>query len=309
MFSLSFIAQLMILAALFGVAQPLAPPGAPLVGTKWRLKLDLGREPGTWMPPEWGASEGRLGVGVEIEFTDRLVIPFSSEGMVGPAHNTNVLAVRNGPSTFVSERGTQEVRFLDGGWCAEQRHEESGAEMLLRGWVDCASGCSKRDVSLQPGERIYFSTGVWPDEAGRAKLESQLGAAERDLAALEEEGGDSGGGGGGASTGLGGLFGQVLALRDQVKVLDQRNSQREYVKALRQRLPAERGGKGIVIAPVGSLVVKREKTFRTEYHIIGRCGIARVADEAPPPQPTVTPTPEATDIASPTFDGPADMES
>lgn len=30
--------------------------GTELIGTRWRLTLDIGREPGTWMPPAWWGS-------------------------------------------------------------------------------------------------------------------------------------------------------------------------------------------------------------------------------------------------------------
>mmetsp|Transcript_38790 Transcript_38790/g.51111 ORF Transcript_38790/g.51111 Transcript_38790/m.51111 type:complete len:258 (-) Transcript_38790:227-1000(-) len=40
-----------------------------LVGTKWELTLDIGREKGTWMPPQWGAKGTRVEVDVEVEFT------------------------------------------------------------------------------------------------------------------------------------------------------------------------------------------------------------------------------------------------
>ena len=37
------------------------------------------------------------------------------------------------------------------------------SEGLLRFWLDCTSGASKGDVTVDAGERIFFSTGVWDD--------------------------------------------------------------------------------------------------------------------------------------------------
>lgn len=44
----------------------------PLSDTLWRLRLDLGREPNTWMPEEWGKSGSRLGLAVDIGFSHEL---------------------------------------------------------------------------------------------------------------------------------------------------------------------------------------------------------------------------------------------
>ena len=38
-------------------------PTNPLVGTRWEIMFDLGREEGTWMPPRWAAS------GIRYEFS------------------------------------------------------------------------------------------------------------------------------------------------------------------------------------------------------------------------------------------------
>lgn len=42
---------------------------ALLDGSKWKLSLDIGREPGTWMPSDWGISGERLKLDFECEFT------------------------------------------------------------------------------------------------------------------------------------------------------------------------------------------------------------------------------------------------
>ena len=54
------------LSRLAGAPQPPAP-GAALEGTRLRLSLDVGRDPGTWMPPQWGLSGRRLCFDVAVE--------------------------------------------------------------------------------------------------------------------------------------------------------------------------------------------------------------------------------------------------
>jgi hypothetical protein len=39
-----------------------------LVGAEYLMSLDIGRESGTWMPPQWGASGKRLELDLLIEF-------------------------------------------------------------------------------------------------------------------------------------------------------------------------------------------------------------------------------------------------
>lgn len=41
-----------------------------LDGMTCRATLNLGREPGTWMPPEWGSSGARLSLPMTLRFTD-----------------------------------------------------------------------------------------------------------------------------------------------------------------------------------------------------------------------------------------------
>jgi hypothetical protein len=41
-----------------------------LDNTRWKVAYTIGREPGTWMPPEWGASGERLRFQVVLDFTN-----------------------------------------------------------------------------------------------------------------------------------------------------------------------------------------------------------------------------------------------
>ena len=63
------------------------------------------------------------------------------------------------------------------------------SEGLLRFWLDCTSGASKGDVTVDAGERIFFSTGVWDDaEEVRRMVRSrdELDAKDKDKAADAE---------------------------------------------------------------------------------------------------------------------------
>ena len=66
-----------------------------LVGTKTKLKVDIGREKGTWMPSDWASSGARLQVNVEVEFTNDAVVTNDDavDEFVGSASSTRVLKV------------------------------------------------------------------------------------------------------------------------------------------------------------------------------------------------------------------------
>mmetsp|Transcript_3031 Transcript_3031/g.6207 ORF Transcript_3031/g.6207 Transcript_3031/m.6207 type:complete len:253 (-) Transcript_3031:177-935(-) len=154
---------------------------SPLTSTQWRVTLDVGFQPGSWMPkrfPGWGESGARLPLTVEVEFT---TAPSTQrESLVGPKDSTYILKVcGDNPTTFVSEKGEQQVTFSDGGWCIQRptgniRNTEGSVvrpEGLLRFWLDCPSGAKKRDAEIFPGTRIFITTGVWDDPDGLARME------------------------------------------------------------------------------------------------------------------------------------------
>ena len=155
---------------------------SPLTKTKWRLLLDVGLQPGTWMPkrfPGWAESGARLPLDIDVEFTDE---PCDQrESLVGPKDSTFRLKVcGDGISTFVSEKGQQNVQFTDGGWCIQRptaniRNAEGSLRPggLLRFWLDCPSGARKRDAEVFPGTRIFFTTGVWDDPKGLEAMERE----------------------------------------------------------------------------------------------------------------------------------------
>ena len=160
-----------------------------LLGTSWRLKLDVGLEPGSWMPKKidgWGASGARLLVDALVDFEASPA--GESEELVGPLDQTRLLTARGG-SKIVTFEGEQEVSFESGGWCVQRPLLSKPAEQegLLRFWLDCPSGCAKNDVSVPRGERIFFSTGAWDDADGVQDLRAKASAAAAQLSALESE--------------------------------------------------------------------------------------------------------------------------
>mmetsp|Transcript_48740 Transcript_48740/g.110616 ORF Transcript_48740/g.110616 Transcript_48740/m.110616 type:complete len:290 (-) Transcript_48740:312-1181(-) len=265
-------------------------PGSTLTGTSWRLKLDVGREPGTWMPNDWATMGARLALSMDIEFTDGQLMGDPRQGLglqenlVGPASSTKKINVKGGPASFVSERGREEVAFLGGGWCVQQPFDTPGAEALLRGWVDCISGAKRKDVSIESGERIFFTTGIWTDEANFKQLENDRKIIEKDIARIKNEFASlssKGEGTGEAMDFFSKTFHAATQLRSKTAKYDEYQKLKFKLDELARMLP-EPGklavANGISIAPRGGLCVKRKKLLGEEYHILGKMSFAPIAE-------------------------------
>ena len=184
-----------------------------ITNTKWKIQLDVGLQPGTWMPkcyPGWAESGSRLVFDATIEFTDDLLpsnIP--GEPLVGPKDQTGIIRVNNNsagnnndgstsyPSTFVSEFGTQNVTFAPtgGGWCIQRPisniRNANGNEVkpggILSFWLDCTSGATRRDVEVPPNTRIFFTTGIWDDPIGLITLEDKYKKIVNEIQSIQEK--------------------------------------------------------------------------------------------------------------------------
>jgi len=131
---------------------------------------------------DWGSSGARLLLDAVVAFDASA----SAEGeeLVGPKGQTRVLRVSGASGSIINFEGRQEVIFKSGGWCVQRSYgskaEDEGA---LRFWLDCESGAERGDVSVERGERLFFTTSVWDDRDGLAKLAK---AAEENGAKLKE---------------------------------------------------------------------------------------------------------------------------
>jgi len=98
-----------------------------LVGTRWRLTLDVGRERGSWMPPEWGASGLRVILPIAVEL--------GANGVVTP------LAIG----------GFAPMTVRAGEW----RLEGDALKFDVK-----TSGMARGDVTL-PEDSLHFRTAAW----------------------------------------------------------------------------------------------------------------------------------------------------
>ena len=256
---------------------PAASCLSTLIGSRWRIKLDLGLEPGSWMPNTiegWGASGSRCIVNVDVEFDADAAE--TSEELVGPAKQTRVLTALNA-SSIVTLQGEQQVTFTSGGWCVQRRigwkDDEEGE---LRFWLDCESGCTRGDVSVPVGERIFFCTSCFDDANGVKTLVAQQKETTEKLAVaeaqVEQDAKDD------ANEGL---LAKALNMRQKI------NRQEElqvlgWKKAFFERELPDLGidQRPAHITP-GSLSLQRSRGVgpfaRASYHILGRFSAEPVA--------------------------------
>jgi hypothetical protein len=236
------------------------------------LLLSVGRIPGTAMPPEWAASGARLGLAVEVEFTDeRCPYEMSKEALLrGDAlMGTNLMTVEplNDPS-FVSSNGREVVRVLPGAYGCQVQGGESG-QYSLRFFLDFPDGARRNDVEL-PAEKLYFLSSCWltDDEGlGRARrrrdeIDVSLRGVERDLDELESNSLSSG------------FFQKVSAFRRSVDLVERRSKLMAQSEELDQKYPLDskkviKGPNGIVFAKEGVIAVKRSRGAREQYHWVG----------------------------------------
>ena len=241
-----------------------------LIGSEWNLKLNVGIEPGSYLARTgWGASEGRIIVNTQVRFEEELMQ--EAEELVGPLATTRRLSICGDAPTFVSMQGVQEVTFDSGGWCVQRKMGASKRdEGLLRFWLDCPSGATKGDVSIDAGERIFFSTGVFDDKAEleslleqREELKGSLAANAAAAEARKE------------AQANGNLFEKAMAFREGVKVEDERQLLR-YKEEFFETVPTLGKGPAAITTGPGQcgLSVKRQsgKGFFSSnvYHILGR---------------------------------------
>jgi hypothetical protein len=153
----------------------------PLEGTRWKVSLDVGREPGTWMPAEWGRSGRRINLSFVAEFDTSASYERDDMVRVGAGGGAKVLRVVDGIATLgpsVSE-GSKSYVVRDGAWRVSRGEGPMGTD-ILRFYVEVVDDRimhSDGDVYI-PGGRVYCSCGYFPSSPGDGKDVSTYSARE-----------------------------------------------------------------------------------------------------------------------------------
>ena len=115
------------------------------------------------MPPEWAASGAKLGLAVEVVFTnEKCQYEMSKErllrGDIMMGNSFMTVEPLNEPS-FISSNGLQMVKVLPGAYGCQMQDIES-RRYAFRFFLDFPEGAKRNDVVL-PAERLYFLSTCW----------------------------------------------------------------------------------------------------------------------------------------------------
>ncbi|CAJ1944221.1 unnamed protein product [Cylindrotheca closterium] len=157
--------------------------------TRWRVMLNIGREPGTWMPNEWGASGDRLHLHLELEFSSDALLMDEGEGeedvkgkkgkhgnkhkknlnypgddfLNGRSYTKVLKVVQNEASMSPTmTEGARKVRVHNGAWRVAPFEGPMGTT-VLRFYVELEEQASHGDSDVWcPAGRVYCTCGYFP---------------------------------------------------------------------------------------------------------------------------------------------------
>jgi len=238
-----------------------------LDGTTWKLSLDIGREPGTWMPKDWGISGDRLKLSFDFEFTDEPL--YEREEFLGSAGDAKVFSAKDnkmvlGPS--ITE-GTQDIKIKSGGWRVSKGKGPNGSD-LLRFYVEIEEQVSRKDGDVYcPAGRIYCSCGFFNMNRGsngvkasyKKKLDDLILRAE----ALDDE------------IAAAGFFdklkknAEMIRLKVEMQETAERFRGASVLEPSASLLKFSPSG-DVGLTKEGGVVCKVSKGVSIEYHILGR---------------------------------------
>ena len=257
--------------------------------TRWRLMLNVGRVPGTWMPKTWGASGDKLRLKLEVEFTAEELyeredffngLNDSYDG--GDGEDSKVLRVVNNEASLAPSmtEGGRTVRVVDGGWRVVT-HEGPLGTSVLRFYFNIEEETRHMgsDVYIPCG-RVYGTCGYFPmtarsnvDGRGTSKkvvYQKELRQLEVKYQSLQREmDGD-----------------QNLVSIDKFKRFQEMRDVRRDAKKISNAIDEERirepkksslrlsQDQSVGLTQEGGICCKKQEGLAQEYHILGKFGVA-----------------------------------
>ncbi len=131
--------------------------------TRWRLMLNIGREPGTWMPKTWGVSGDRVRMHLELEFSPEQL--YAREEFLNGVSGAKVLKIVHGQGDLAPtmQHGGRQVRLKEtGGWRVAPNEGPMGTS-VLRFYFDLEEETRHAGSDVYcPAGRIYCTCGYFP---------------------------------------------------------------------------------------------------------------------------------------------------
>jgi hypothetical protein len=247
--------------------------------TRWRCMLNVGREPGTWMPPTWGISGERLYLNLELEFSPEQLLYeredfLSMNGMAG----TKVLKVVHNEASLAPTmtNGGRKVRVKNGGWRVAPGEGPLGTS-VLRFYLELEEQTYHHGSDVYcPAGRVYCTCGYFPrTEHGSSsslkdvlKKEQVAIVAQYEALAAENERDDSFMSWGKLQRGK-----QEMDLRMKASKLARKMTE-AAIREPERRLLRLSQDQSVGLTREGGVCCKVQKGLAIEYHILGKFEIA-----------------------------------
>jgi chaperonin cofactor prefoldin len=249
--------------------------------TSWKISLSIGREPGTWMPKDWGKSGQRLNLSFTADFTPSQLFD-RDDFFRGGYTNAKVLNVESneiilGPS--LSE-GQRTFKVKNGGWQVTRGDGPMGTD-LLRFFVEVDEVITHTgsDVYIPKG-RIYCSCGYFPfintnKDGMKDNVKDEIKQIEKQIIQLQKKKDDIKN-----PFNLEGikLSSEIFKLNQDLDMLNQRLSFAMARQPDKQLLRYSPDG-DVGLTKEGGVCCEVKKGPVVEYHILGRFGIASAQKE------------------------------
>ncbi len=249
--------------------------------TTWKISLSIGREPGTWMPKEWGKSGQRLSLSFTADFSTSQLFERDSFFQGGYA-NAKVLRIVNdeitlGPS--ISE-GQRVIQVKNGGWQVTRGDGPLGTD-LLRFYIEVNEEISHSDLDVYiPKGKIYFSCGYFPfikdgEKGIKDAFREEIKKIENQIIQLQKKKEDIKN-----PFNLDGIkiSREIFKLKQDLDLLNQRLSFAMVQQPDKNLLRFSPSG-DVGLTKEGGVCCEVKKGPVVEYHILGRFGVASVVQK------------------------------
>jgi hypothetical protein len=241
-----------------------------LHGTWWKIMLNIGREPSTWMPKTWGASGERLLMNLELEFTAD-TLHEREDFLNGPG---KVLSVKDFVLGPTMTENSHRVKVKEtGGWRVAPGEGPLGTD-LLRFYIELEEEARHQGSDVYcPKGRVYMTCGFFQcnkdhmstdhkDSLAKKQrlLNEQYEQANRDM---EEAN----------------LWDKIklgkdlMDLRMQIEKVSTELNRIKVIEPEKQQLRFSPRG-DVALTKEGGLCCRVAKGLAVEYHILGKFGVA-----------------------------------
>ena len=117
----------------------------PWAPAEWQISLNIGRQPGTYMPEEWGQSGARLVFPLDVLIESESTQENNEKDFMGGGSCR--LKVIEDPS-FISAKGEEVVYFEEeGAWKIGARRGRVGDASRIRFWVDLDQDTEEKGIA------------------------------------------------------------------------------------------------------------------------------------------------------------------